>query len=306
MHRSGTSVVTGMLNLLGMEIGQEILPSGEDNPLGFFENSHIVSIQIGLMHAVGTYFGDILPLPEGWEYQPQTRWYRDRLLELLEKEFGDKPLWGFKDPRTCILLPMWNRLFDAMRVEAGFVLMVRHPDEVAESMKRRDKTDYNHAAIQWVLHMLEAERHTRGRLRAIVGFDQVLRDWQGTIKKIGSSLEIQWPNDPQSVLDQLGQFVNPKLRHETTHIKTADEAVRQRGWHTVVAKWAMTIHQALSAAAADPLSRVDTAVMDQVQADFTRALPQLKTIRPGPPKGQRFETEYKGVEQMVYRPVKTG
>jgi len=44
MHRSGTSVVTRILNLLGAELGHPLIEAGSDNPKGFWENWYLVQI----------------------------------------------------------------------------------------------------------------------------------------------------------------------------------------------------------------------------------------------------------------------
>jgi hypothetical protein len=188
-----------------------------------------------------------------------------------------------------------------MRTEPGFVLMLRHPDEVAMSMKRRDQIDYTHVLLLWVLHMLEAERNTRERRRVIVSYDLLMTDWRGTIDQISAGVEVQWPRSPDAAADEVGRFLNPVLRHERTQITTPDEAIKQRGCNATVARWAWTIHEALSAATTDPQSQPRTNLLDQVQAEFNRAMPNLMAIRPAPPKSQRFVNKYPGLEQVLYR-----
>jgi hypothetical protein len=52
---------------------------------------------------------------------------------LIEQRAGLE-LWGWKDPRTCLFLPFWDRLLP----EARYVFVYRHPVEVALSLLRRD------------------------------------------------------------------------------------------------------------------------------------------------------------------------
>ena len=42
MHRSGTSAFTGILEILGLNLGTKMLETQEDNPKGFFENKYVV------------------------------------------------------------------------------------------------------------------------------------------------------------------------------------------------------------------------------------------------------------------------
>ena len=44
MHRSGTSCITRIFNLLGVTLGEELLDPASDNPKGFWENWYLVQI----------------------------------------------------------------------------------------------------------------------------------------------------------------------------------------------------------------------------------------------------------------------
>ena len=44
MHRAGTSAITRGLTAIGVEVGDDLLPSQADNPKGFWENRAIVDI----------------------------------------------------------------------------------------------------------------------------------------------------------------------------------------------------------------------------------------------------------------------
>ena len=39
-------------------------------------------------------------------------------------------IWGFKDPLTAILLPMWQEIFDELHLEPFYIQAVRHPGSV--------------------------------------------------------------------------------------------------------------------------------------------------------------------------------
>lgn len=47
MHRSGTSALTRILNLLGTELGNDLLPPHADNPHGYWESGAAVALNDG-------------------------------------------------------------------------------------------------------------------------------------------------------------------------------------------------------------------------------------------------------------------
>ena len=62
MHRSGTSMVSRLLNLCGLYLGPEsqLWPPGPDNPEGYWENMHFVEINDRLL----------AHLDAGWDLAP--------------------------------------------------------------------------------------------------------------------------------------------------------------------------------------------------------------------------------------------
>ena len=66
MHRSGTSAVTRVLNLLGAELGEPLMPSSKDNPAGFWEHMEAVDIHETLLAELGMSWDDVRELPKAW------------------------------------------------------------------------------------------------------------------------------------------------------------------------------------------------------------------------------------------------
>ena len=108
MHRSGTSAVTRVLNLLGIELGGSLLPSADDNARGFWEHQDAVLINERLLSALGRNWFDLRELPHGWLSTPAASEAKLQLKELFTREFGGPVIWAVKDPRICRLLPLWR------------------------------------------------------------------------------------------------------------------------------------------------------------------------------------------------------
>ena len=67
MHRSGTSAVTRVINLLGADIAADLLPAVvSENDRGFWESRAVFDIHNNFLRALGSYYADPLPLPERW------------------------------------------------------------------------------------------------------------------------------------------------------------------------------------------------------------------------------------------------
>jgi hypothetical protein len=72
MHRSGTSMVTRLINLCGLYLGQEedLVANAEDNPEGFWENVKFQKVNDDILTSFGGGW-DVPPMLEsGWENSP--------------------------------------------------------------------------------------------------------------------------------------------------------------------------------------------------------------------------------------------
>ena len=140
MHRSGTSLVAGMLEALGAYIGErnEMIAPSEVNPKGFWERLDILSFHEELLAALARRWDTAEPLSEGWSEIDSVRLYEGRLTKFIRERFSEHALWAWKDPRTCLLLPLWEKVLVGLKVNARYVCVFRNPLEVAQSLLRRD------------------------------------------------------------------------------------------------------------------------------------------------------------------------
>ncbi len=135
MHRSGTSMVSRMLNLCGVYLGgeNELLPATADNPEGFWENINFVNINEKILKGRKSTW-DTPPSHEpGWELSGLFDKYRQDAKTLI-KGMAMNSHWGWKDPRTSLTLPFWRQLIPDLKI----IICVRNPLEVAQSLSHRN------------------------------------------------------------------------------------------------------------------------------------------------------------------------
>ena len=128
MHRSGTSLLANLLSDAGIHIGDRMLPADEHNVRGYFEDSDFVELHDGILADNGT----------DWtltKARPTLEISKTRLnqMDMLVEQRRDRPLWGWKDPRTVLFLDAWSERLPAAR----FVFVFRSPDQVLGSLQRR-------------------------------------------------------------------------------------------------------------------------------------------------------------------------
>ncbi len=220
MHRSGTSVIARMLNLCGASLGHDLIPPKQDNERGFWENSAILALHERFLAQSGFQWHRVVTPTKDWLDAPAARRFMSDLAPILDEEFGGSELFLVKDPRLSLLAPLWLAALPKAAIRPVFVIAIRHPDEVAASLQRRDGFSPAQSRLLWLQHLIEAERATRGHPRVFVHYEHLLEDWRTQLTRIGSGLGIAWPARPDVYEPAIGEFIAPSLRHERTSSAT--------------------------------------------------------------------------------------
>jgi glycosyltransferase involved in cell wall biosynthesis len=137
MHRSGTSLVASYLASLGVHMGDRLLPADSRNPHGYFENADFVELHGRILRDC-TAAGEAGHQDWGWtesgrlDRAPLAR-YAGEARSLVARRAGTPGVWGWKDPRTTLLLDFWDEILEE---RALYILPYRFPWEVADSMQR--------------------------------------------------------------------------------------------------------------------------------------------------------------------------
>lgn len=225
MHRSGTSAVARMLNLCGADLGRDLLPPKEDNVRGFWENRALLALHERFLAEAGLRWHDLASLPADWRDGTAARRLVAALPPALIEQFGDSRLFLVKDPRLSLLAPLWIEVLQARSIRPVFVITIRHPDEVAASLNRRDGLSWAKSRLLWLQNLLEAEKATRSHPRVFVHYERVLADWRAELERITAALDIEWPNSGPDVDRQIDAFIAPSLRHHHGDLRTGAPAV---------------------------------------------------------------------------------
>ena len=214
MHRSGTSVLTRGLATLGIELGTRMLPAAEENPRGFWENRAVFETNEAILGELGTSW-DGLGLID-WDRLPEAlnQDFRFRACRVITQEFGDAPVFGFKDPRTARLLPIWQDACSTLGLTDRYVILLRNPISVARSLETRNGFPHEKSHLLWLLHMVPALVRTRGKPRCIVEYDQLIASPAETLRRVSESLALQTDEGGLAATTEFErEFVSGGLRH---------------------------------------------------------------------------------------------
>jgi hypothetical protein len=217
MHRSGTSLLAGALASLGVDLGSRLIEGDDNNEEGYFEHQAIVALHKQaqlILDRRWTGPKGALDYPSVWWTWPQIRELRAELKGIVEQELAAaRGPWGFKDPRTTRLLPMWQEIFAELDVEPFYFLSVRNPAAVAASIAKRDGLSAVRSQALWLQHNLDALRDLRGQRLHVLEYDRWFTDLDGQAERLWMALGGAQAARTAEIVEALSGLVHQGLRH---------------------------------------------------------------------------------------------
>jgi hypothetical protein len=206
MHRSGTSMVARLLNLCGLNLGSPefLMDPNEANSSGYFEHKGFLKVNEALLAHFGGSWADPPRLGKGWEHDPALDILADEAKTLINT-FAETSPWGWKEPRTTVLLSFWKSLLPNLR----FVICVRSPVEVARSLKERDGFSIGGGVSLWGQYMRAAIQETEECHRIFTCYEDYFSDPLGEINRVTQFCRLDGPGD-RSVVEEA---ISGDLRH---------------------------------------------------------------------------------------------
>lgn len=216
MHRSGTSLLTRILNLIGVYLGPEPdLPQPRDgNPTGHWELDEFMVLNDAILTALGGRWDAPPIFPPGWESDPSLDGVKQSARTFIQKTFCNAELWGWKDPRNCLTLPFWQQLLPNMR----YVLCIRNPVDVAHSLAQRDSFSVEKSSSLWVRHVTSALAHSDGKPRLVVFYEDLMTDWLTELRRVAAFLGKPEQAEKIEIQDAVREFIEKGLQHHRTSL----------------------------------------------------------------------------------------
>jgi hypothetical protein len=218
MHRSGTSMVAHLLHECGLYLGPEtdLIPPTPDNPDGHWENKKFVDLNDQILHLFGGGWDCPPALPVSWEQEGKLSPLKEKAESLLQEFVGREP-WGWKDPRNCLILPLWLQLLPELKV----VLCLRNPIEVALSLRRRGLSSYSLGFRLWKTYNQTVLENVSSDRLIVTHYNSFFSDTRMELSGILDFLNM--PVDKEKVLESCSA-AKDRLRHNRFSIKNMVDA----------------------------------------------------------------------------------
>jgi len=143
-------------------------------------------------------------------------------------------LFGFKDPRTARLLPLWMKIFKQLDLAPKFILCLRAPSQIARSLQRRDGLDLAAGEYRTLIYLTDCFRYIARRNICIVDYEEWFGDYSKNLEGLMSFLDIEWVQSDVDLAAGVAEIVDRDLRHSETELGIARQPL-VRSFHNLLA-----------------------------------------------------------------------
>ena len=199
MHRSGTSTLTGVLHRMGLPIGDNLMKPSKDNPKGYYENMDFYKVNEQILencnskwYDVDNVFNDDILL---------TDLNRDVLRDVILKYEG-YDTFGVKDPRVCVLLPLYEQVCKELDIDIVYISNRRDDSSIIKSISKRD--GHNEKRISKLIEQHRMRIHKKD-------YEMVYEDLINHTEEEVRKLSDKFPFLHTGRMDDILQFVDPTL-----------------------------------------------------------------------------------------------
>lgn len=209
--RSGTSATTAFLQILGLDIGNNLIGPHESNAKGHFEDASIVKINNAILSAFKSHPQDIKPLPSGWLESKTIVRFKSQIISYLKQMMSTRSVFGFKDPRISSLLPLYTGIATELGYDIKIVVVKRNIEEIVLSHAKRTNMPREQALALTNKHWTAIERDVQGFDYKEVQFNDVLYKTELVAQQLKDFLPFLHSYD--AVVQEITNFLDPDLKH---------------------------------------------------------------------------------------------
>ncbi len=207
-HRSGTSVFTQILSVLGYDLGKTLMPPSFDNPRGFWENQKIVGIHEKLIKRFHKNWTTAGFLPSDWLLSDTAEETVEELEQVLVEDFNKKDPILIKDPRLCMLLPIWQTIAERQKLVLKPLIIIRSPEAVATSISRRNDISLTDARVLAVSYLQALCDLPKDGNTTVVIYERIVNLKGGDILDILGKEDVLPVSFPyQNTVNQIDQII---------------------------------------------------------------------------------------------------
>ena len=225
MHRSGTSLLARIFNMLGIQLEDNVIVADQNNSTGYWESATLVDINEELLKLLNSSWFDTSELDATKLRQLAQGSIGQKARSFLHAELCDNTNTLLKDPRLNRLMPFWLEICQQLQVRPKIVLALRHPSAVVQSLQQRDQFPELYAQCLWLNNVLCMLKDCTGYSLEIINYHKLLSDWQTELSSVRDIYADFLPESGEDTLKAISEFITPDLQHFQSSADVPDNPV---------------------------------------------------------------------------------
>lgn len=171
MHRSGTSVLARLLNMMGAYFGPEGISTGanKENPKGFWERRDVRNLNDFVLKSIDCDWNKVSEFSIKRLSESVLEGFRTRASSIVLELDSHRP-WMMKEPRFCLLVELWKQHLEI----PVFIHIHRNPLEVAQSLQKRNGIPLHAGIALWEKYNLSALKASQDMPRFLVSHHNLM------------------------------------------------------------------------------------------------------------------------------------
>jgi len=147
-----------------------------------------------------------------------------KIKDTIKQEFSEYNLFGIKEPRMCLFLPLYVQAMKELNIDYRLVVIDRSDWEIASSLQKRNNFTIFHGILLSKFYKLYINKFTRGERVFRTSFEVFLADAIQTIKRLSNFHHLDVDFSDEKVRNTLS-FIDRELRHNKRN-RTPIESIK--------------------------------------------------------------------------------
>ena len=210
MHRSGTSALARVLNLMGCYFGAEdsAIEANEENPKGFWERRDVRQLNDAILRNANCDWDRVVDFEVERIADQDRATYRDVIADIVLSLDAHRP-WFVKEPRCCMTFELWRECLEL----PVCVFVFRDPLDVAKSLERRNGMSLQVGLALWEAYTAAALNASAGLERVFVSYETLMSAPERVVERMMQTFKRRGYALREPDVAEVSAFLDKDLRH---------------------------------------------------------------------------------------------
>lgn len=191
MHRSGTSVLSRLMGVLGYSHGNHLMAPDQYNPNGYWEDLDIAALNDKMLEHLEMRWDAISFHTAQPELIQKLKPFTLEAEEILQQKITGQERLVIKDPRLCLLLGFWQYIALRKGISSQLLFLFRHPESVIQSLISRNEFHRGKANLLYTLYNCHAITQLQNQTYLSLSFEALVQHPAETLQYISHFLEVE-------------------------------------------------------------------------------------------------------------------